>query len=202
MVRPLASLLTGALAFSTSAAAQYASPPAPEAVAAAGGALRPGATTLKGAYRVRLRSMWPQHSEPSSRCTNGGEEALDGVVSRGADGSYRGELHRRTRMLFCGAHGGSTEACELVLLGDGQVEAEGVVVPDDRNPAGWALWMRWTPAPSHGAGITGACPRSFKNAVERMYLTAIHGVEFPLPAAGAAPRRERLEDYPWTVELE
>jgi hypothetical protein len=35
-----------------------------------------------------------------------------------------------------------------------------------------------------------------------MYLTARHGAEFALPNAGAAPRTERLEEYPWVVEVE
>jgi hypothetical protein len=35
-----------------------------------------------------------------------------------------------------------------------------------------------------------------------MYLSTPHAVEFPLTSAGAGPRRERLENYAWKVELE
>jgi len=35
-----------------------------------------------------------------------------------------------------------------------------------------------------------------------MYLSVRHGVEFSLPAAGAAPRSERPEGYAWIVAVE
>ena len=55
---------------------------------------------------------------------------------------------------------------------------------------------------AHLARVSGACGADFKRKVERMYLSARHGVEFALPNAGAAPRRERLEDFAWTVAVE
>ena len=49
--------------------------------------------------------------------------------------------------------------------------------------------------------VRGACSADFKHALREMYLHVRHGAEFALPAAGKA-LRERLEHYPWTVEIE
>jgi hypothetical protein len=38
-------------------------------------------------------------------------------------------------------------------------------------------------------------------ALRQMYLTVTRRAEFPLPTAGEGPRTERLENYPWIVEL-
>jgi hypothetical protein len=55
----------------------------------------------------------------------------------------------------------------------------GVVVDDEASPSGRSVWIEWT-----------------------IYLTIRHRTEFPLTTAGEGPRTERLEDYPWTVELD
>ena len=78
----------------------------------------------------------------------------------------------------------------------------GVVVDDGSSPSGRAARVEWTPVPGHAAAVTGACPAAFMEALQRMYLTTRHAAEFPLTAAGAGPRSERLENYAWSVELE
>jgi hypothetical protein len=158
---------------------------------------------LKSAYHVRLTSTWPQ--EASGDCRNGGEETLDGTLTRNADGTYSGSLARSTRLLFCGAHGAegtAGESCALTLDGKGRVTASGVVVDDETSPSGWSVRIEWTPVPGHAAVVTGACPAAFKDALRGMYLTTRHGAEIPLTTAGAGPRTERLENYAWTVELD
>jgi hypothetical protein len=114
---------------------------------------------------------------------------------------YRGSLDRRTLILFCGAHGASGEACELVLEGDGKVAMTGYVLADENSPSGSALKVSWRPSPTHGATVRGACSADFKRSIETMYLSVTHGAEFALPAAAAETRRERLENYGWTVEV-
>lgn len=161
----------------------------------------PRRAVLAASYHVRLTSAWPQ-LPASGGCENGGSETLEGVLTRTPDGGYAGSLSRRTRLLFCGAHGVAGEACSLVLEGEGQVEVEGVVVSDERSPSGQALWVAWTPSAEHAAEVRGACGGEFKRRVRLMYLTARHGAEFGLPADGAARRTERLEDYAWIVEVE
>ncbi len=52
-----------------------------------------------------------------------------------------------------------------------------------------------------GAPVRGACSADFKRSIEPMYLSVTHGAELALPAAGAETRRERLENYAWTVEV-
>ena len=76
------------------------------------------------------------------------------------------------------------------------------LVADEHSPNGRALRVTWTPGAGHAARVTGACDPEFKEKVERMYLSVRHGAEFALPDAGTAPRRERLENYAWTVEVE
>ena len=76
---------------------------------------------LAAAYHLRLRSAWPQTPASNEACRNGGDEMVEGVLSRMGDGSYRGTFERRTLLLFCGAHGTDGQACELRLEGDGEV---------------------------------------------------------------------------------
>jgi hypothetical protein len=78
----------------------------------------------------------------------------------------------------------------------------GVAVDDETIPSGRSAWIEWTPMPGHGAVVSGSCPATFKDALRKMYLTIRRRAEFPLTTAGEGPRTERLEDYPWTVELE
>ena len=157
--------------------------------------------TLAAAYHLRLESAWPQAPAGDRACRNGGEEIVEGRLERGVDGVYRGLLDRRTLLLFCGAHAASGEPCELVLDGDGGVTVEGYAVEDETSPSGSALRLAWRPTPGHAASVRGACGADFKHAIRAMYLSATHGVELAVPAAGAAKRVERLENYPWTVEV-
>ncbi|MGH7534844.1 MAG: hypothetical protein ACREMG_04605 [Gemmatimonadales bacterium] len=162
----------------------------------------PTRTLLKDSYRLRLTSTWPQLVGPVESCVNGGEETIEGVLHREADGTYRGDLTRRTLLRFCGAHGAASESCSLSLSGQGTVRLWGDVVGDERSPTGRALRAHWVPADGHRAEISGDCPPSFGEAVERMYLEVRHGAEFSLTGQGAGPRVEMLSDYPWTVELD
>ena len=160
------------------------------------------AAALPGAYHLRLESAWPQFGAAAKECRNGGDEIVEGMLTRSVDGTYRGSLDRRTLIFFCGAHGIDGEACELVLEGDGKVAMTGVVVPDETSPSGNALRVSWRPSPTHGATVRGPCPADFKRSIEEMHLSVRHGAEFAVPAAGAGKRVERLQDYAWTVEIE
>lgn len=160
----------------------------------------PPRVTLAGTYHLKLESAWPQGAAGEA-CRNGGDEVVEGILRRGGDGVYRGSFERRTLILFCGAHGASGEACELVLEGDGKVAMTGLVVPDETSPSGSALRLTWRALPAHGATVRGACSADFKRSVETMYLSVTHGVELAVPASGAGKRRERLESYAWTAEV-
>ena len=151
---------------------------------------------LAASYRVRLESAWPRLAH-SADCENGGKETVEGMLTRAPSGDYSGTFTRSTRLLFCGAHGaGGGELCRLALRGEGAVTMRGTVVD------GRSLRVSWIPSPSHTAEVEGACATGFKEGVRRMYLTVPHGAEFALPAAGAAPKPERLEGYAWIVEVE
>jgi hypothetical protein len=159
---------------------------------------------LKAAYHVRLTSTWPQ--EAIGGCHNGGLETIEGTLSRAADGRYMGTFTRRTKLLFCGAHGsreGTTaSACELELTGQGTVAVTGALGGREAGVDGQDVLLVWTPVAGHAAAVRGACATGFKAAVKQMYLTTPHAAEFALPSAGTGPRTERLENYAWTVELE
>lgn len=161
----------------------------------------PAPPALKAAYRLHLTSTWPQYIA-SKGCRNGGEETLDGVLTRNADGTYAGRFARHTELLFCGAHGPAAAGCSLVLAGNGAVAMTGVVLSDEGSPSGRSMRVTWTPAPEHEAEVTGQCAVGFKRAVRQMYLTTLHAAEFPLTTVGSAPRTERLDSYAWKVELE
>lgn len=200
--------LAGALALTAFASLSLRAQSAPladahtTALALGNRPIRPWPATLKTTYRIRLRSAWPQLASGSEGCFNGGEETLDGTLAANTDGTYSGTFTRRTRLLFCGAHGSdSAGSCELTLRGEGQVSVSAVVMADDSSPSGRVARLVWVPAPDHRASVTGACPAPFKEAVEAMYLNAHHSVELPLIEAGAAPMTRRLEDYAWTMEI-
>jgi hypothetical protein len=159
------------------------------------------AAPLAAAYHLSLESAWPQLGRSGIACRNGGDEMVRGMVSRNAAGIYEGTLDRSTLLFFCGTHSVSGESCELVLEGDGSVAVQGVVVPDAASPSGSALRLSWTPEADHAAQVQGACSADFKRSMREMYLSVRHGAEFALPLAGEG-RRERLEDYAWTVEVE
>ena len=200
--------LAGALALtafaSLSLRAQSSAPADARSTALAlnGLPVRPRPAALKPTYRIHLRSTWPQLAGGSKGCFNGGEETLDGTLAANADGTYSGTFARRTRLLFCGAHGSDgAESCQLTLQGEGQVSVSAVVMADDSSPSGRVARLVWVPTPDHQASVSGACPTPFKEAVEAMYLNTHHSVELPLIEAGAPPMTQRLEDYAWTVEM-
>ncbi len=150
---------------------------------------------LAASYRVRLESAWPQHAG-AAECANGGNEIVEGVLTRTEAGDYAGTFTRHTELLFCGTHGAGGEVCSLVLKGEGRVAMRGTVVEGDQ------LRVAWMPSPAHAAEVHGACGDGFKQRVREMYLSVRHGAEFALPSPGAAPGPERLEDYAWIVEVE
>ena len=172
----------------------YGEPPPPSPAR-----VRPS-STLADRYHVRLASAWPQ-LPAGAGCENGGHETVEGTLTRTGEQDYAGSFTRTTHLLFCGAHGSGGAACTLTLDGEGGVAMRGMVVADERSPSGRTLRLAWTPDAAHAARVSGACGEEFKRKVERMYLSARHGVEFALPNAGAAPRTERLEEFAWTVEV-
>jgi hypothetical protein len=162
-------------------------------------AARPPA--LAAAYHLTLTSDWPGTGDTEG-CGNGGEEVVEGTLTRTGSDRYEGRFRRRTMLRFCGSHGASDAECTMTLSGSGMVTAVGNVVADGGSDSGRALRLVWTPEPGHSARTEGACAAGFKDKVKAMYLDVRHGVEFPLPPAGAAPRTERLEGYAWTVTIE
>jgi hypothetical protein len=204
IITPLAAALALAGLTPMAGGAQSAPGSGTIALTLADGAI-PARPALKRVYHVRLTSTWPQEAAASG-CRNGGEETIEGVLARDADGTYTGTFARRTELLFCGVHGSrqdtETAACELALTGRGDVSATGVVRDDAASPSGQEVRLVWTPAPAHEASVRGECAPAFKQAMKEMYLSTPHAVEFPLTSAGAGPRTERLENYAWTVELE
>ena len=176
-------------------------PAAAQTVAYSDAPAAPTRAALADAYHLRLESAWPQAAAEAAGCRNGGDEVVEGSLERGVDGVYRGSLGRRTLLLFGGAHGATGEACELALEGNGRVVMTGYVVADDTSPSGSALRLSWWPAATHGATVHGACSEDFKRSVQAMYLSATHGAELGVPAAGAGKSTERLENYPWIAEV-
>jgi hypothetical protein len=156
---------------------------------------------LAATYHLTLTSNWPGTGDTEG-CGNGGEEVVEGALTRRGPDRYQGRFRRRTVLRFCGSHGASDASCSMTLSGAGMVAAVGDVVADGHSGSGRALRLVWTPEPGHSAETEGACATGFKEKVRAMYLGVRHGVELPLPAAGAAPRTERLEGYAWTVTIE
>ena len=183
------------------AGAQSAPAERPTSLALASHVAPPTPAALKASYRLHLTSTWPQQTV-SEGCRNGGEETLDGRLTRNADGTYSGSFVRHTELLFCGAHGPAASGCSLTLSGRGTVEMIGVVLSDDASPSGRSVRVTWTPGPGHEAEVSGQCADGFKQAVRRMYLTTPHAAEFPVTPEGSGPLSERLESYAWKVELE
>jgi hypothetical protein len=181
---------------------QSADGQAPTALAlTAASAPVPGPAALKPAYHLSLTSTWPQQVVAAG-CRNGGEETLAGTLALEPDGTYAGRLTRRTRLLFCGAHGPAAAGCSLTLEGKGAVTMTGVVLADEMSPSGRSVRVTWTPAPGHDAQVTGACAEAFKQAVREMYLSTPHAAEFPLTTVGSAPWTEELDSYAWKVRLD
>ena len=203
-ITPLAAALALAGLTPMVGRAQSAATPSTITLSLANGAM-PARPALKPVYHVRLTSTWPQDAGAGG-CRNGGEETIEGTLALAADGTYTGTFARRTELLFCGTHGSQrdteTAACGLMLTGQGDVSATGVVRDDASSPSGQEVRLVWTPALAHRAAVRGTCAPSFKQAMKKMYLSTPHAAEFPLTPAGAGPRTERLENYAWRVELE
>jgi hypothetical protein len=157
-------------------------------------------TGFAASYTLRLVSDWPQLSVAGS-CFNGGQEALDGTLTRTAEGSYEGQLERRATILFCGVHGAAASTCALTLSSRGPVEARGRLLPTPIGGDVPVVELSWAAAPGASeVGIQGDCPEAFNDSLRRMYLAVTHSLEFPLPLAGEGSRTIRLEDYGWIVE--
>lgn len=158
-------------------------------------------TGLASVYTLSLVSDWPQLSAGNG-CFNGGQEALNGTLTRTASGSYTGQLERRATILFCGVHSGTASACALTLTSRGMVEARGDLLPHVADGSAPVVELTW--AAAEGASevaIQGDCSSSFNESLRRMYLGVTHALEFPLPLAGEGALTVRLEDYGWTVEV-
>jgi hypothetical protein len=200
-ISPVAAVLAFAALTPIAGSAQLE--PAPALALSLGDSIKP-TPTLKAAYHVRLTSTWPQ--DAIAGCNNGGLEIIEGTLVRTADGHYTGTFTRRTKLLFCGAHGSregtNASACELELTGHGTVAVNGALRSREAGVDGQDVLLVWTPVAGHAADVRGACATGFKEAVKQMYLTTPHAAEFALPLAGTGPRTERLENYAWTVELE
>jgi len=160
------------------------------------------AAMLKPAYRLRLVSDWPQLSGSGLGCVNGGQEVLEGKLTQTSDGDYTGQLTRRATIRFCGVHGGSPSACALTLTSVGTVTARGRVTP---TGPGWSdpeIELRWfAPDGASDALVEGDCSSQFNDSVRRLYLTASHSLEFPLPTTDQGRRTMRLDDYGWIVDV-
>jgi hypothetical protein len=155
---------------------------------------------LAASYHLTLTSDWPSDGDPG--CGNGGSEVVEGTLTRHGPDRYEGTLRRRTVLRFCGAHGMSNAECTMTLQGGGKVMAVGDVLAGADGDGSRILRLVWAPEAGHSAQTDGACSADFKSKVRAMYLSARHGVEFALPAAGAAPRTERPEGYAWIVAVE
>jgi hypothetical protein len=158
---------------------------------------------LRSSYKIRLTSAWPQLRTSGGECVNGGQEVLEGVLTRSADGRYTGVFTRLTGFLFCGVHATAVEACQLSLAGSGEVEAVAQVYRHEEDSVGQGIALSWRPDPERSeVRITGSCIKTFEDRLEAMYLSALHQVEFTLPWAGSGPQVEDLEDYGWVVEID
>jgi hypothetical protein len=158
---------------------------------------------LNPSYHIRLTSAWPQTESPAGECLNGGEEVLEGVLTRVADEGYAGELHRTTVIRFCGRHAAARTLCSITLTGQGPVMAEATIEP---GPGSWGdhpVRLRWTPDSARTeVQVDGDCELPFATGLKAMYATVAHGVEFTLPAAGDSNHQtQRLFDYGWIVEV-
>jgi len=154
---------------------------------------------LRGTYRIRLVSEWPQLSDASG-CLNGGQETLEGSLGRSDGNTYSGFLVRTSTISFCGSHPTSSLSCRLTVKGSGIVMATGEVDASGELPR---MRLVWTPPAQGGqAEVSGDCSPGFSEAVRAMYLRVSHLVEIPLPAGTVTSRGVRLEDYGWVVSVE
>lgn len=158
---------------------------------------------LASRYELHVVSDWPQYGIPGTSCVNGGQEVLNGTLSRLEGDSYGGTLERRTTIRFCGSHGqAQDQACSLTLTSHGPVEARGEVIPGAGPGPGATLALRWT-TPADAApddiAIEGTCAPAFTARLRALYQGVSHAMEVPVPLLGEAPTLVRLEQG-WIVE--
>jgi hypothetical protein len=154
---------------------------------------------LRSVYGVRVESAWPTPPGETDACNNRASEVLVGTLHRAGNDRYDGRFVRRTRLGFCGTHAAAVDRCGLLLLGEGEVTVEGRV---SRGADGISiLSLTWHPVSSTTRLLVdGNCAPRFTAALEAMYRTAVHSVEFAVPA-GEGPWEIALEDYGRRIEL-
>lgn len=189
-LRPCTIVVMTALLLAGRGSAQSLATGEPPAVAARWVALRP-------AYQVRLESAWPAPPGESETCNNRASETLVGTLKRVGPDRYEGHFARRTRLGFCGTHGPAIERCAAVLHGKGEVTAVGRIGPGEGGPQ---LSLVWQPVPeTTRIRVEGSCAPRFTAALEAMYRTAIHSVDFPVPQE--TPQRAVLDEYGRVLEI-
>ena len=153
---------------------------------------------LRPSYHLRMESAWPAPDGETDACNNRASESLVGWLRRVAANRYEGRFVRETRLGFCGRHGTAVQACGAVLRGNSEVGVVGEVTAGAAGRPAIALF--WQPIPgTTRIRVEGSCPPKFTEALEAMYRGAVHSVDFPVPDAG--PRRMRLDDYGWTLDI-
>ena len=152
------------------------------------------------AMSLRLRSAWPALSAAPPGCTDPGSEALEGTLVRVDDAWYEGRFVRSTTLRFCGPHGVAARGhCGGALVGTGVVRVVAEVEGPGSRPT---LSVEWQPmSDSTQVTVKGDCPAGFATALERLYRSAPHAVEFELPVV-AGSRQLLLDDYGWVLEIE
>ena len=153
---------------------------------------------LRSAYHIVLESAWPAPAGETDACNNRASETLAGTLRRVGPDRYEGRFSRRTRLGFCGSHGAAVQPCGAVLHGAGDVLAEGRVVEGSQGTP--TISLVWQPvAATTRITVDGSCAPRFTRALEGMYRTAIHSVDFAIPAAGR--HQVVLEDYGRTLDI-
>lgn len=153
---------------------------------------------LKESYQLRLVSDWPQLTSGDLSCVNGGQEVLEGRLTRNPSGGYNGQLTRKATIRFCGVHGGSASSCALTLTSEGTVSALATAL----LPTGNLVELRWfAPEGASQVLVEGDCSAQFNDSVRRLYLGASHSVEFGLPGVSEGSKTVRLDDYGWIVDV-
>ena len=71
---------------------------------------------LAATYHLTLTSDWPGDGDPEG-CGNGGQEVVEGTLTRRGPDRYEGTFRRRTILRFCGSHGTSEAECTMTLQG-------------------------------------------------------------------------------------
>jgi hypothetical protein len=153
---------------------------------------------LQPSYEVQLYSHWPVPPGETDACNNRASETLKGSLRRVAGNRYEGRFTRRTRLGFCGRHGTAVDRCGAVLRGEGQVGVVGELSYGAAGRPTMALVWQAVPGTTR-IRVEGSCAPRFIEALEGMYRTAVHTVDFAIPEAGH--HRLTLEDYGRTLEI-